>query len=312
VLSLLVTGIVVEIALAPIALFHFHRQGLYGALANIVAIPLTTFVTMPLEALALAFDVVGLGAPFWWLTGQSLDLLLWIARSVAAWPGAVAALASVPNGAFAAIIGGGLWLLLWSGRVRLFGTLPIAIGAVWALLTPAPDLLITGDGMHLAVRGDDGTLATLRPRAGDYVRSVLGERSGELGDLTDLDDLAGAECSTDSCRIAITRGGRLWNVLATRSRYRLPYETLANDCARADIVVSDRILPRTCLPKWLKADRAILSETGGLAITLSTGRVETVAEGQGVHPWVTAQHLEISNPVERPPQYRRNRPASRP
>src|SRR3546814_12082170 len=40
-LSLLLTGFVVEIALAPIALYHFHRSGVYGALANIVAIPLT-------------------------------------------------------------------------------------------------------------------------------------------------------------------------------------------------------------------------------------------------------------------------------
>ena len=37
----------------------FPPRGLYGALANIVAIPLTTFVIMPLEALALLLDVVG-------------------------------------------------------------------------------------------------------------------------------------------------------------------------------------------------------------------------------------------------------------
>ena len=47
----------------PIALFHFHRAGLYGAFANVVAIPLTTFVIMPLEALALLFDVVGWARP---------------------------------------------------------------------------------------------------------------------------------------------------------------------------------------------------------------------------------------------------------
>src|SRR3546814_14407217 len=45
--GLLITGFVVEAALAPIALFHFHKAGLYGALANVVAIPLTTFVIMP-------------------------------------------------------------------------------------------------------------------------------------------------------------------------------------------------------------------------------------------------------------------------
>ncbi len=290
-LSLLATGIVVEAALAPIALYHFHKQGLFGALANIVAIPLTTFVTMPLEALALIFDAVGLGAPFWWLTGLSLDLLLWIARTVAGWPGAVAALPSVPVGAFACMIYGGLWLMLWKGRVRTLGLVPFAVGAVWALTTPPPDLLVTGDGMHLAVRGDDGRLATLRPRAGDYVRSVMSERFGDLGELDDLDTLSGAVCSDDVCRIDLTRGGRVWRVVATRSRYLLPYANLRNECAAADIMVSDRRLPPWCKPKWLKADRVFLAQTGGLAVTLAGARVETVADVEGEHPWVVARKI---------------------
>lgn len=288
-LALLATGIVVEVALAPIALYHFHKQGLYGALANIVAIPLTTFVTMPLEALALIFDAVGLGAPFWWATGLSLDLLLWIARTVAAWPGAVAALPSVPTTAFALMIYGGLWLMLWRGCVRAVGLAPLAIGAIWALATPAPDLLVTGDGMHLAVRGDDGRLATLRPRAGDYVRSVMTERFGDLGELDDLDTLAGAVCTDDVCRINLNRGGRTWRIVATRSRYLLPPQSFRTECAAADIVISDRRLPPWCVPKWLKADRILLAKTGGLAVTLKSAEVETVADGEGTHPWVLAR-----------------------
>jgi len=295
-LSLLVTGLVVEATLAPIALFHFHKSGLYGALANIVAIPLTTFVIMPLEALALLFDVAGLGAPFWWLTGVALEALLWIARTVAAVPGAQAALASVPVGAFALMIAGGLWVALWRGRVRLGGLVPVTAGAIWALATPAPDLIVTGDGMHMAVRGNDGQLATLRPRAGDYVRSVLGERAGEIGELGDLDTLPGARCSTDVCRVMLARGGRTWTVLALRSRYLLPAAELRRDCAAADIVVSDRRLPDWCRPRWFRADRALLARTGGLAVTLASGQVVTVAEGEGAHPWVVARTPSTSQP----------------
>ena len=289
VLGLLVTGLVVEAALAPIALFHFHKSGVYGALANIVAIPLTTFVIMPLEALALLFDMVGLGRPFWWLTEISLELLLGLSRLVAGVPGAQAALASVPVGAFGLIVGGGLWLMLWHGRVRLAGLVPVAIGAIWALMTPPPDLLITGDGMHMAVRGADGSLSTLRPRAGDYVRSVLGERSGMIGELDDLDNLPEAACSTDICRVSMARGGRNWRILATRSRYLVSYREFKAECAAADIVVSDRRLPDWCAPRWFKADRAMLSKTGGIAVTLTSGRVETVAAGEGAHPWVMAR-----------------------
>ncbi|MFZ3483773.1 ComEC/Rec2 family competence protein, partial [Sphingomonas sp. 3-13AW] len=172
--SLLLTGIAVEAVLMPIGLFHFHKAGLYGALANIVAIPLTTFIVMPAEAIALLLDAIGLGGPAWWVVEQALGLLLWIAAITAAAPGSVAALPSMPAGAFGLMVAGGLWLALWRTRLRLLGFAPFALGALWALATSAPDLLVTGDGRHLAVRTPDGGMAILRDRAGDYVRDTLG------------------------------------------------------------------------------------------------------------------------------------------
>lgn len=286
-LALILTGLAVEIALAPIALYHFHKAGFYGALANVVAIPLTTFIIMPLEALALLFDLVGLGAPFWWLTGQTLSLLLGLAHAVAETPGAVALLPTMPMPAFALMVGGGLWICLWKTKWRRWGLLPVAIGAFWALGTPAPDLVVTGDGQHLAIRTDRGGFALLRARAGDYVRDMLSETSGYEGELAAIEDLPTAACSADLCAAHITRDGRTWRLLATRSRRYVDYEPLERACAAADIVVSDRSLPRTCVPRWLKADRAFLERTGGLAITLGDRpRVVTVRDRVGRHPWM--------------------------
>ena len=57
-------------------------------------------------------------------------------------------------------------------------------------------------------------------------------------------------------------------------------------CAGAEIVVSDRWLPRGCTSKWLKLDRDSLGRTGGVAIYLGDRpRVQTVAERLGKHPW---------------------------
>jgi competence protein ComEC len=289
--ALLLTGLAVEVALAPIALFHFHKQGLFGALANIVAIPLTTFVTMPLEALALLFDTVGLGAPFWWATGKSLELLLWIAREVAAWPGARAALADMPLGAFALMASGSIWLCLWSTRVRLAGLLPIVTGALMAATALPPDLIVTGDGKHLAVRQHDGSYAILRDRAGDYVRQVLAERGGTLSELSDLDGSETASCSVDLCRAALYQGQRNWRVMATRTPYPVDRPLFERECAAADIVVSDRRLPYWCRPRWLKADAALLAQTGGLAISLQDASVATVRQPGDAHPWVRAPDI---------------------
>ncbi|HEU4969622.1 ComEC/Rec2 family competence protein [Sphingomonas sp.] len=285
--ALLLSGIAVELALAPIALFHFHREGLYGALANIVAIPVTTFVVMPLEVLALLFDLIGLGAPFWWATGKAIALLLWIAHAAGNAPGAVALLPGVPRGAFALILAGGFWVCLWRTRLRWLGALPFAAGAAWALAVPAPDLLVTGDGRHLALRGADGSYALLRPRAKDFVRDMLSEAAGIDDELADLDDLPGAACTADTCRATIRADGRDWHLLATRSAYLTPIAALNRACAAADIAISDRRLPRTCRPRWFKLDKPMLERTGGVAIVFGeepTVRVTKMAGDQ--HPWV--------------------------
>ncbi len=277
---LLLTGLVVEAALLPIAAYHFHKAGLYGALANIVAIPWTTFVVMPLEAGALLLDTVGLGAPLWWLVGQALALLLALAHLVAGWPGAVAAVPVMPDGAFALIVGGGLWLALWRTRVRRGGLVPIVIGLGWALLTPAPDVIVTGDGRHVAVRTAAG-LALLRDRTGDYVSDVMAGAGGVDGVPLMLSEQPDARCSRDLCLVDVA--GR--RVLATRSAYRVPWAELVAACRAADIVVSERALPRGCWPRWLRLDQATLRETGGVAVTLGDGSVRTVRRPGDRHPW---------------------------
>ncbi|WP_082594859.1 ComEC/Rec2 family competence protein [Sphingomonas sp. Root710] len=282
---LLLSGLVIEAALAPIALFHFHKSGLYGAVANIVAIPLTTFIIMPLEALALLFDLIGLGTPFWWLASQAIALLLWIARTVGGAPGAVAMLPTMSWGAFALMVAGGLWIALWRTPIRRWGLLPFAAGAVWALFSPAPDLLVTGDGRHVAVVLGDGRVALLRDRAGDYVRDMLSEAAGVDGEPLPIDALQAARCSADLCEATLRRGGRDWHILATRSPYLVDIRRMNRVCARADIVISERRMPRSCMPRWAKIDRPLLARTGGLSIDLEGGTITTVASGVGQHPW---------------------------
>jgi len=284
--SLLLTGLVVEAALAPIALYHFHKEGMYGVLANIFAIPLTTFVIMPAEALALAADAIGLGAPFWWVAGKALALLLWIAHIAAHAPGSVAMLPGVPAGAFGLMILGLLWLMLWRSRIRLAGLAPMAMGAAWALAIPAPDLLISGDGQHLAVRTPDGGVAILRDKAGDYTRDTMTQNAGVDGEALLLSDQPFAKCTPDACLAFVQSGGRIFRVLATRSLYQLPSDQLIAACRAADIVVSDRRLPSACRPTWLKLDAPLLRRTGGMAISLTSERIVTVRTPGDRHPWV--------------------------
>jgi competence protein ComEC len=283
--AMVATGLVVEIALIPLALYNFHRAGLYGVGANIVAIPLTTFVIMPLEAGALLLDAAGLGKPLWLLCRWAIDGLLGLAHAVASAKGAVAMLPSMPGWAFGLIVAGGLWLCLWQGRIRLLGLAPALIGALGAASAQTPDLLVTGDGRHLAVIRD-GVPHMLRERTGDYMRSLLGEAAGFDGEPYLLGGASFSACSRDSCVATFGRNGRDWRLLATRSSQRIDWERLVAACAGADVAVSERWLPRGCTPRWLKLDRDMLERTGGVALFVGgPPRIETVAERVGEHPW---------------------------
>jgi competence protein ComEC len=152
--------------------------------------------------------------------------------------------------------------------------------------TPAPDLLVTNDGRHMAVRTDDGGLALLRGRAGDYVRDMLTENAGYGGELTEIASLPNARCSADVCAIDVNAGGRNWRIMATRSGYLVPWRQLSAQCRDADIVISDRWLPRSCIPRWLKLDRPFLRRHGGVSVSLERLEVKTAIDPNDRHPWM--------------------------
>lgn len=285
---LFATGLVIEIALMPIVLFHFHRAGLYGAFANLLAIPLVTFVSMPLIALSLALDVVGLGGPVWWLVEASLELLLALAHVTAAQPGAVKLMPQMGMATIALFVAGGLWLALWRGRARLWGLAPAALATILLIATPVPDLLVGRDGRQVGIVVEEGgarRLLSLRDTTASYSRDNLLELAGIAADPVPLAEWPGARCSSAFCALKLERSGRSWHVLVARTRDRIEERALAAACARSDIVIADRYLPRACRPRWLKADRRMLDETGGLAIDLAREKVTTVAASQGAHGW---------------------------
>lgn len=290
--AVFVTGLVIELALMPIVLTHFHRAGALGAVANLVAIPLTTFVIMPAEAAALLLDLAGAGAPFWWVAGKALSLLLIVAHRVSASPFAVWGLPFFGAAPAVLMTLGGLWLVLWRTRLAYAGIAPVVAGGIMMALAPAPNLLVTGDGRHMAVRQADGSYALLRGGLGDYVRDVLAKSAGDAAPLGEgalvrtVADAPNARCSRDICSMLVKGRQRDWLVAATRTDVRIPWGALTRLCSRVDIIISDRRLPSACVPRWLKLDRARLRETGGVAVYLDAARTETVIRQGDRHPWM--------------------------
>ena len=92
-----VTTLVATAAVAPFAVYHFHRMSHYGVVANLLALPLVSLLIMPFALLSLLAMPLGLEAWPLQVMGLGIDLLLATGKWVASWPGAVSILPAIPG-----------------------------------------------------------------------------------------------------------------------------------------------------------------------------------------------------------------------
>jgi competence protein ComEC len=143
-------------ASAPFAAYHFGQVQLYNVLANMAAVPLTALVVMPLGLVALALMPFGAEAVALVPMGWGVGAVLWVARTVAAWPAATVLVPRMPPWGLAALALGIAWVGLWRTRPRHAGWLAIALGLASPVFAPPPDVLMSADGRLVGLKADDG------------------------------------------------------------------------------------------------------------------------------------------------------------
>jgi len=275
-----VTSFVGSLATMPYAAFHFDRSTHYAVLGNLGAMPIMGFVAMPAAALSVIAMPFGLDAWPLHVMGWGIDAMLGVGRYVSHLPGAVAIVSAWPVRALVLVSAGGLWIAFWRPRWRWLGLVPLTAGLVMALVIVPPDLFVARDGRTAALRGPDGKLYLLRQAADDYSADEWLKRDGDARVAADAIGTArdSIRCDEWSC-IAHTRNGH--TVAAV-----LRADALAEDCARADIVLSAIPTRHACIGPKLVIDRFDVARNGAYALWLGKRlRVETAEKDRGERPW---------------------------
>lgn len=300
--AMILTTVIGSLATGIYAAYHFNRFPLYGLAANMIAVPVTAHWIMPWGM--LAFALMPFGLEQWALTpmGWGVGWIIWTAETVAGWPGAVALLPAMPMAALLACSAGLVWLCLWHGRWRAIGLVPIVLGLAAMALVKPPDILVSGDGRMMAVRGSDRRLlvsdytsdrltnetwlrrsgqARTEPWPSGEARGGIkgGKRAGRSSEAGRPNEDGSLRCDGQAC--LYRRAGRSVALIREAS-------AVQEECARADVVVSAVPIRRGCGGAALVVDRFALWRQGAHAIWLdgSTMRVETVGQDRGDRPWV--------------------------
>jgi len=288
-------SLVAGAATGPFAMQHFNRTAMYGLGANLATAPLSDFLIMPALALGALLEPLGLGAPFLWLAGQGISLMLSIGEWVAGLPGAVRTVASAPDFVLPIAFVGVLFCCLWRGRLRWLG-LPFAAAVMLWPRAPTPDLWI-GDGGTNAAWVETGEAVVMRPRVRQFAVDVWSRRRG----MAPVERPAeGWTCNRFSCAPEERADGPLAMWWGRRPPSLEQIDALCRSAPVVSVRASMSLLPPSC------AGRLVLDGTDyarGGAVELwredpaSAGRWRAVltAQVRGDRPWSTFGDAEISD-----------------
>ena len=135
-------------------------------LANLAAMPVVSALVMPAGLLGLAAMPFGFDGFFWWLMGLGIDWMISVTQWVAGLPGAIGRVTAFGIGPLIAASAGIILLGLLRTPLRWSGMAVLVLAAVWAARVPQPDILISADGRHVGVRGQDGRLHLMHAARG--------------------------------------------------------------------------------------------------------------------------------------------------
>lgn len=293
------TTVVATICTAPFAFYHFLSMPIMsGIIANMIAVPFSSFVTIPFGILACLLMPFHLEDAPLWIMQKSLEYIMIVARDVASWPDMVYHIHAWPSEYLIPIALGGLWICVWKGSLRWVGLLPIFIAWSFIMQTPRPDILLSGDGARLmAVRDADGKLWLSSKRAGKFVREAWIEREGANGTgfwpeegyaIPGNDFLL---CDNHACTY------RMKGKTVSFLKEGIPPE---EECYYGDILVMPfDEKPQDCMKdgRVIIIDKWDLYYNAAYAIYFSSEVstapvIKTVSEDRGIRPWTGRQKKE--------------------
>ncbi len=255
--GLMLTSILAGLATAPFAAFQFNRTAPLSLLANLAAVPVLSFLVMPMALAAVVLMPFGLEGPPLSIVDIGLRYIVGVAEEVAAWTGNAGLVASAPAAALLLAALGLIWLCLWRQRWRLAG-LPILASSVLVAATGLrPDILVEETGGTIAVRGPDGRYHVAGANADFEVETWLrADADPRATNDPSLDE--GVTCDPLGCTMLIGDSG-------LRVALSLEAIGLAEDCRMAAVIITAEDVPADC-GAAVVIDRRMLAEGGAQAI----------------------------------------------
>ena len=256
----------------------FHELSPYVLIGNPLTLLIIEFFAVPAALAGSLLYPLGLDGPVWLWLGLGIDTILAAARMLASLPASTVHLREFAPWALPFLALAVVSMTIWRTNLFRLTALPfLAIGLYGATHGSRWDVAIQPTGETAAVRDPKGSLVTIGRFSGftseQWLRADADGREPAAS--------RGGDCDKTGCVARLPNGAALALVSE--------YAGLAEDCARAKIVVTPLYAPWGCAAP-LVIDRRKLEETGAITVRFEGGEtVVQTARGAGEdRPWSPA------------------------
>ncbi|MEM9576137.1 MAG: ComEC/Rec2 family competence protein [Pseudomonadota bacterium] len=178
VIGVLLASGISGLATAPVGAAHFNAISHYGLLANLLSVPVMGTVVVPAAVLALCLAPIGLDWIGLWIMGVGLRWILEVGAFVAGLDGARSFIHGPASFVLPLMAFGCLWMILWQGRSRFAGMVPVLLAFVFWGATSRPVGLIAENGTLVGVMTSEGR-ALSKPKGAGFIAKNWLENDGE-------------------------------------------------------------------------------------------------------------------------------------
>ena len=256
----------------------FHELSPYVLIGNPLTLLIIEFFAVPAALAGSLLYPLGLDAPVWLWLGLGIDIILAAARMLASMPASTVHLREFAPWALPFLSLAVLSMTIWRTNLFRLSALPfLAIGLYGATHGPRWDVAIQPTGETAAVRDAWGKLVTIGRFSGFTSEQWLRADADGREPATSRSEA----CDKTGCVAHLPGGGALALVS--------DYAGLAEDCARAKIVVTPLYAPWGCAAPLL-IDRRKLEETGAITLRFVNGEtiLQTARAAGEDRPWSPA------------------------
>ncbi|MEP6341847.1 MAG: ComEC/Rec2 family competence protein [Maricaulaceae bacterium] len=210
IVSLSVTSLVAGFATGLFAIMHFQRWARYGLVGNLTAMPIFTFLVMPMALVTFLLLPFGLERFSLKIMGLGLEPVIWVAGRIEALPEAMLAFKKPPEGFIA--LYAVCFLLICLGRMglRMFGGgLALILAMIW-IQSPTAIMRVSDKG-QVTWQSEAGRYYTLNRRSDRFGRTQFLRGNGDADETVEdgrkLDACDGQGCwlSLKGFKVAIVQ-----------------------------------------------------------------------------------------------------------